>query len=34
MAKLAFTMAVEDEPVVSAEGLAFDMPNETIRVRH
>jgi hypothetical protein len=31
MAKLAFTMAVEDEPVVSAEGLAFDMPNETIQ---
>jgi hypothetical protein len=28
---LAFTMAVEDAPVVSAEGLAFDMPNETIQ---
>lgn len=30
MANLAFTMGVEDAPVVSAEGLAFDMPNETI----
>ena len=30
MANLAFTMGVEDTPVVSAEGLAFDMPNETI----
>ena len=28
---LAFTMAVEDTPVVSAESLAFDMPNETIQ---
>lgn len=28
---LAFTMAVEDAPVVSAESLAFDMPNETIQ---
>jgi hypothetical protein len=27
---LAFTMDVEEAPTVSSEGLAFDMPNETI----